>query len=170
MTLVGWAQTALVLTLVFICAVPLGRYIADVVQGERTLLSPVLGPVKRGFYRLAGVDPNTGMGWKTYAVALIALQATHFLILYLMLRFQDVLPLNPAGQSAVSPQLAFNTAMSFVTNTNWQAYGGETTLSYGTQMWGLTVHNFLSAATGIAAASMVARAFAGGNLRQLGNF
>ena len=170
MTLIGWVQISLVLALVFLCAVPLGRYIASVVQGERTALSPVLGPVERGFYRLAGVDPDAGMGWKTYAMALILLQAVHFLILYLMLRFQDLLPFNPAGQSAVSPQLAFNTAMSFVTNTNWQAYGGETTLSYGTQMWGLTVHNFLSAATGISAAAMVARAFAGGGLKQLGNF
>ena len=170
MTLIGWAQIALVLALVFAAAVPLGAYIAAVVQGERTLLSPVLGPVERGFYALAGVDPRRGMTWKSYAVALIVLQAVHFLILYLMLRFQDLLPLNPQDQAGLSPKLAFNTAMSFVTNTNWQAYGGETTLSYGTQMWGLTVHNFLSAATGIAAAVMVSRAFAGGLLKELGNF
>ena len=170
MTLIGWAQIALVLTLVFLCAVPLGRYIAAVVQGERTFLSPVLGPVERGFYALAGVNPAAGMGWKRYAFALVMLQAVHFLVLYLMLRFQDLLPFNPAGQSGVSPQLAFNTAISFVTNTNWQAYGGETTLSYGTQMWGLTVHNFLSAATGIAAAAMVSRAFVAGGVKELGNF
>ena len=170
MTLIGWAQIALVLTLVFVCAVPLGRYIAAVVQGERTILSPLLGPVERGFYRLAGVDPAIGMGWNTYAIGLVLLQAVHFLVLYLMLRFQDLLPFNPAGQSGVAPDLAFNTAMSFVTNTNWQAYGGETTLSYGTQMWGLTVHNYLSAATGIAAAAMVARAFAAGSVTALGNF
>jgi len=170
MTLMGWAQIALVLTLVFLAAVPLGGYIARVVQGERTFLSPVLGPVERGFYALAGVDARRGMTWKTYAVALIALQAVHFAVLYLMLRYQDLLPINPQGQSGLSPKLAFNTAISFVTNTNWQAYGGETTLSYGSQMWGLTVHNFLSAATGIAAAVMVARAFAAGGLRELGNF
>ncbi len=170
MTLIGWVQISLVLTLVFLCAVPLGKYIAMVVQGERTFLSPVLGPVERGFYALAGVDAKAGMGWKTYAFALVMLQAVHFLILYLMLRLQAYLPFNPAGQSAVSPQLAFNTAISFVTNTNWQAYGGETTLSYGTQMWGLTVHNFLSAATGIAAAVMVARAFVAGGVKLLGNF
>ncbi len=170
MTLIGWVQISLVLTLVFLCAVPLGKYIAAVVQGERTFLSPVLGPVERGFYALAGVDPKAGMGWKTYAFALVMLQAVHFLILYLMLRLQAYLPFNPAGQSAVSPQLAFNTAISFVTNTNWQAYAGETTLSYGTQMWGLTVHNFLSAATGIAAAVMVARAFVAGGVKLLGNF
>ena len=170
MTLIGWMQISLVLTLVFLCAVPLGKYIAMVVQGERTFLSPVLGPVERGFYALAGVDTQAGMGWKTYAFALVMLQAVHFLILYLMLRLQNYLPFNPAGQSAVSPQLAFNTAISFVTNTNWQAYAGETTFSYGTQMWGLTVHNFLSAATGIAAAVMVARAFVAGGVKLLGNF
>ena len=170
MTLVGWAQISLVLALVFLAAVPLGYYIAAVVQGRRTWLSPVLGPVERGFYALAGVDPAKGMTWLTYAVALIVLQAVHFLLLYAMLRLQQFLPFNPDGQGPMSPQLAFNTAISFVTNTNWQAYGGETALSYGTQMWGLTVHNFLSAATGIAAAVMVARAFAGGGLKTLGNF
>ncbi len=170
MTLVGWAQISLVLALVFGAAVPLGYYIAAVVQGGRTWLSPVLGPVERGCYRLAGVNPEAGMSWRTYAIALIALQAVHFAILYAMLRLQQFLPLNPDGQTAMSPQLAFNTAISFVTNTNWQAYSGETALSYGTQMWGLTVHNFLSAATGIAAAVMVARAFAGGGLKTLGNF
>ena len=170
MTLIGWTQIAFVLALVFALAVPLGYYIAAVLTGGRTALSPVLGPVERGFYRLAGVNPAVSMGWKTYAVALIVLQAVHFLILYAMLRLQQYLPFNPDGQGAVSPQLAFNTAISFVTNTNWQAYGGETTLSYGTQMWGLTVHNFLSAATGIAAAAVVARAFAGNGLRTLGNF
>jgi len=170
MTLIGWAQIALVLALVFASAVPLGIYIARVVQGERTFLSRVLGPIERGFYALAGVDPRRGMTWKTYAVALIALQAVHFAVLYLMLRYQDLLPLNPQAQTGLTPKLAFNTAISFVTNTNWQAYGGETTLSYGSQMWGLTVHNFLSAATGIAAAVMVARAFAAGGLKELGNF
>ena len=129
-----------------------------------------LAPLERGLYAVAGVDPARDMGWRTYATALIVLQAAHFLILYLMLRFQDLLPFNPAGQSGLSPRLAFNTAISFVTNTNWQAYGGETTLSYGSQMWGLTVHNFLSAATGIAAAAMVARAFVAGGLKTLGNF
>ena len=170
MTFIGWAQVALVLALVFAAAVPLGIYIAAVLQGGRTFLSPVLAPVERGFYRLAGVDPAAGMGWRTYAAALIVLSAVHFLLLYAMLRLQQYLPLNPAGQGPMLPQLAFNTAISFVTNTNWQAYGGETTLSYGTQMWGLTVHNFLSAGSGIAAAAVVARAFAGGGLKTLGNF
>ena len=170
MTSIGWAQIALVLALVFLAAVPLGGYIARVVQGERTVLSPVLGPVERGVYAIAGVDASRGMGWLGYATALVVLQAVHFVLLYLMLRFQDLLPLNPQDQAGLSPRLAFNTAISFVTNTNWQAYVGETTMSYGTQMWGLTVHNFLSAATGIAAAVMVARAFVAGGLRDLGNF
>ncbi len=170
MTLVGWLQISLVLALVFLCAVPLGRYIAAVVGGGRTVLSLVLAPIERSFYALAGVDPARGMGWRTYTTALIVLQAVHFLILYLMLRFQDVLPLNPQHFDGMSPRLAFNTAISFVTNTNWQAYSGESALSYGSQMWGLTVHNFLSAATGIAAAVAVARAFAAGEVKLLGNF
>ena len=170
MTLIGWLQISLVLALVFLCAVPLGRYIAAVVGGGRTFLSPALGPLERGFYALAGVDPARGMGWRTYATALIVLQAVHFVILYLMLRFQDVLPLNPQHFDGLSPRLAFNTAISFVTNTNWQAYSGESAMSYGSQMWGLTVHNFLSAATGIAAAVAVARAFAAGEVKLLGNF
>ena len=166
MTLNGWLQISLLLTLVFVAAVPLGGYIAAVVQGRVAWL----GPVERGFYALAGVDPARGMGWKTYAIALIALQAAHFIILYAMLRLQFYLPLNPQGIAGMSPQLAFNTAISFVTNTNWQAYAGEQALSYGSQMWGLTVHNFLSAATGIAAAVAVARAFAAGGLDEIGNF
>ncbi len=170
MTLIGWAQIALVLSLVFVCAVPLGHYIAAVLGGRRTLLSPVLGPVERGFYALAGVDPGRGMGWRTYAVALLALQLVHFLVLYTMLRTQHLLPFNPQGFDPLSEKLAFNTAVAFVTNTNWQAYVGETTMSYGSQMWGLTVHNFLSAATGISAAAVVARAFAAGGLKELGNF
>ena len=170
MTLVGWAQIALVLSLVFVCAVPLGHYIAAVLGGGRTFLSPVLGPVERGLYTLAGVNPARGMGWRTYATALIALQLVHFLTLYAMLRTQHLLPFNPQGFDPLSEKLAFNTAVSFVTNTNWQAYVGETTMSYGSQMWGLTIHNFLSAATGISAAAVVARAFAGGGLKELGNF
>ena len=170
MTLIGWVQIALVFLLVLLAAIPLGGYIARVVGGQRTALSPVLGPVERGFFFLSGVDPARGMGWLTYAIALLVLQAVHFLLLYAVLRLQYYLPFNPQGFSGMSPQLALNTAMSFVTNTNWQAYAGETTLSHGAQMFGLTVHNFLSAATGIAAAVAVARAFSAGNLRTLGNF
>jgi K+-transporting ATPase ATPase A chain len=170
MTFIGWAEIALVLALTFALAVPLGRYMATVVQGGRTWLTPALRPVEATFYRLSGVNSAGQMDWKQYAFALVMLQAVHFLLLYLMLRFQQYLPLNPMGQGPMSPRLAFNTAISFVTNTNWQAYGGETALSYGSQMWGLTVHNFLSAATGIAAAVMIARAFSSGGLKHLGNF
>ncbi len=170
MTLIGWAQIALVLALVAAAAFPLSRHIAGLLTGQRNFLSPVLGPVERGMYAVAGVDPARGMGWVEYATALLLLSGVHFLILYLMLRFQDVLPFNPAGVPAMSPKLALNTAMSFVTNTNWQVYVPESQISYGTQMWGLTVHNFLSAAAGIAAAGAVIRAFAGGGLKTLGNF
>src|ERR1035437_1154301 len=170
MTIIGWMQIALVLALVAACAYPLGCYIARILNGERVLLSAVLGPVERGFYALAGVDTRRGMGWKSYAVALLLLNALHFLLLYGILRLQWYLPFNPQGLTGMSPTLAFNTAASFVTNTNWQAYGGETTLSYGSQMLGLTVHNFLSAATGIAAAAALVRAFAAGGLQELGNF
>ncbi|MGA9864891.1 MAG: potassium-transporting ATPase subunit KdpA [Acetobacteraceae bacterium] len=170
MTLIGWAEIALLLALVALCAFPLGRYIAAVLSGDRLLLSPVLAPVERGFYALAGVNPAKGMGWRGYATALIVLNAAHFLLLYGILRLQFYLPWNPQGFAGMSPRLAFNTAMSFVTNTNWQAYSPETTMSYGSQMFGLTVHMFLSAATGIAAAAAVMRAFALGGLKELGNF
>ncbi len=170
MTWTGWLQIAPILALIAATALPLGIYMARILAGERTLLSRVLGPVERGFYSLAGVDPQRGMDWKAYAFALLLLNALHFLLLYAILRLQYYLPFNPQGMTGLSPRLAFNTAMSFVTNTNWQAYGGETTMSYGSQMFGLTVHNFLSAATGIAAAAAVARAFAGGGLKELGNF
>ena len=170
MTIIGWAQIALTLTLVFLAAMPLGGYVAAVMQGTRNPLSPMLAPIERGLYALCGVNPARGMGWRGYAAALLVLNALHFLLLYVMLRGQYYLPFNPQGFSGMSPRLAFNTAISFVTNTNWQAYAGETTLSHGAQMLGLTVHNFLSAATGIAAACAVSRAFAAGGLRTLGNF
>ena len=160
MTVIGWAQIALVLSLVFIAAVPGGRYMAGVMQGRGTALD-------RGLLTLAGA--GGGMTWRGYAAALLVLNALHFLLLYAVLHLQFYLPFNPQGFSGMAPRLAFNTAISFVTNTNWQAYAGETTLSHGAQMLGLTVHNFLSAATGIAAACAVARAFASGGLQTLGN-
>ncbi len=166
MTLIGWVQIALVLALVGACAFPLGAYIARILDGRFTPLAPV----ERGFYALAGVDPAKGMTWLGYATALLVLNALHFLLLFVILRAQFYLPFNPQALPGMSTQLALNTAMSFVTNTNWQAYTPESAMSAGSQMLGLTVHNFLSAASGIAAAAAVARAFAGGNLKQLGNF
>ncbi len=170
MTLIGWAQIALVLALVFASAFPLGHYMAVLFSGGRTWLTPVLGPVERGLYRLAGIDPRRGMTWREYVFALIMLNALHFLVLYAILRLQGALPFNPQHVAGMSPRLAFNTAASFVTNTNWQAYTPESQISYGAQMFGLTVHNFLSAATGIAAAVAVVRAFAGSAVTTLGNF
>ncbi|MBN9559694.1 MAG: potassium-transporting ATPase subunit KdpA [Alphaproteobacteria bacterium] len=170
MTMIGWGQSLLTLTLVFACAFPLGRYVARVMSGDRSVLSPVLRPVEHGLYVLAGVNPTRGMGWRGYALALLMLNAAHFLLLYAMLRLQYWLPFNPQGFAGMSPRLALNTAMSFVTNTNWQAYAGESAASNGAQMFGLTVHNFLSAATGIAAAAAISRAFAAGNVQALGNF
>jgi potassium-transporting ATPase potassium-binding subunit len=144
MTLVGWAQIALVLALVVGCAVPLSRWIAGLYAGERNFLTPVFGPVERGFYRLAGVDPEREQDWFAYTIAMVVFSLVGFLSLYALQRLQSFLPLNPRGFDAVAPDLAFNTSVSFITNTNWQNYSGETTMSHLTQMLGLTVHNFLS--------------------------
>jgi K+-transporting ATPase ATPase A chain len=170
MTFIGWAQIALTLALVFAASFPVGKYMARVFSGERTFLSPILAPVEKGFYAVAGVDPDRGMGWKQYVFALLVLNALHFLLLYAILRLQYYLPWNPQGIAGMSPRLAFNTAASFVTNTNWQAYVPEAQISYGAQMLGLCVHMFLSAASGIAAAVAVMRAFTGSGLKTLGNF
>jgi potassium-transporting ATPase potassium-binding subunit len=170
MTLVGWAQIALVLALVVVCAVPLSKFIADVYAGERTFLSPVIGPVERGFYRLAGVDPAREQDWFAYTIAMVVFSVAGFLSLYVLQRLQNFLPLNPRGFDAVAPDLAFNTSVSFITNTNWQNYSGETTMSHLTQMLGLTVHNFLSAATGLAMAFALVRSFARSSATTVGNF
>jgi potassium-transporting ATPase potassium-binding subunit len=170
MTLVGWAQIALVLVLVVGCAIPLSKLIADVYAGERNFLSPVLGPLERGFYRLAGVDPSHEQDWFAYTLAMLAFTIAGFLVLYGVQRLQGVLPFNPRGFDAVPPDLAFNTAISFITNTNWQSYSGETTMSHLTQMLGLTVHNFASAATGLAMAFAVVRGFTRSSATTLGNF
>jgi K+-transporting ATPase ATPase A chain len=166
MCLVAWAQIALLLALVFASAFPCGRYMAGVFTGQIRFLRPV----ERALYWLIGTDPERGMGWREYAFALLLLNALHFLLLYAILRFQNILPWNPQGVPGMSPRLAFNTAASFVTNTNWQAYVPEGQISYGAQMLGLTVHMFLSAATGIAAAVAVVRAFVSGGVKTLGNF
>ena len=170
MTLVGWAQIALVLVLVLGCAMPLSRFIAQVYAGERNFLSPVFGPVERGFYRLAGVDPAREQDWFGYTLAMLAFSIAGFLVLYGVQRLQGVLPLNPRSFDGVPADLAFNTSISFITNTNWQNYAGETTMSHLTQMLGLTVHNFVSAATGLAMAFALVRGFARSSATTVGNF
>ncbi len=170
MTLSGWLEIGLILGLVALTTRPLGLYMARVFSGERTFLTPVLGPVERGFYAAAGVAPEREQNWLSYTLAMLAFTAAGFVSLYAILRLQAFLPLNPQGLDNVPPDLAFNTAVSFLTNTNWQAYAGETTMSHFSQMAGLTVHNFLSAATGIALALAVTRAFARASASTLGNF
>ncbi|KQT46305.1 ATPase [Aureimonas sp. Leaf454] len=170
MTVLGWLQILAILLVVLLAAVPLGAVLARVFAGERTILTPVLRPVENGFYRLAGIDPAREQTWLGYTLAMLAFNAGGFLLLYLLLRLQGVLPLNPQGFPGLSPHLAFNTAVSFVTNTNWQSYGGETTMSHASQMAGLTVQNFLSAATGMALAVALVRAFARSGQTTVGNF
>jgi len=170
MTLNGWIQIAIYFVVLTALVVPLGRYMAQVFEGERTFLTPVLGPVERGLYRISGIDETREQHWITYTVAMLLFNAAGFALLYALLRLQAVLPLNPAGMSAVAPDLSFNTAVSFTSNTNWQNYGGESTLSYLTQMVGLTTQNFVSAATGIALAVVLIRAFARTSGKTVGNF
>ena len=170
MTVIGWLQIALTFALVLICIKPLGLYMARLFSNEQTFLSPVLVPIERGFYRLSGIDPRREQGWLAYALSMLVFNAAGFAFLYALMRLQAVLPLNPQGFDAVAPDLAFNTAMSFVTNTNWQSYAGETTMGHLVQMTGLAVQNFLSAATGIALAIAMVRAFARSGATTLGNF
>ena len=170
MTLNGWAQIALFCGLVLLLTRPLGGYLDAVLAGRRTFMSPVLSPVETGFYRLAGINPDEDQSWWVYARAMVVFHIVGFVFLYLLLRLQDYLPLNPQGMAAVPPDLAGNTAVSFLTNTNWQNYGGESTMSYLSQMAGLTVQNFLSAATGIALAVALVRGFARAEAKGIGNF
>ena len=170
MTVNGWLQIALFCVLLLLITRPIGGYMARVFSGERTLLSPVLRPLERTVYALCGVDENQEQYWLSYAVAALSFSFAGFAILYGLQRLQGMLPFNPAGQTAVSPDLAFNTSVSFVTNTNWQSYVPETTMSYLTQMAGLTVHNFVSAATGIALAVALVRGFARRSAQSIGNF
>ncbi len=170
MTLNGWVQIALYCLLITLFVKPFGAYMAEVFAGERTILSPLLRPIERAIYAVAGVNEKDEQHWVTYVVAMLFFSIAGFVSLYALQRFQAVLPFNPQGQSAVEESLAFNTAVSFVTNTNWQAYGGETTMSYLTQMAGLTVHNFVSAATGIALAIALIRGFARRSAKTVGNF
>src|SRR5258705_13212889 len=143
---------------------------ARLFEGERTVLSPVLGPVERGIYRLCGIKADQEQHWTTYTIAMLAFSIAGFVSLYLIQRLQLALPFNPQGLAATTPDLSFNTSISFITNTNWQSYVGETTMSYLVQMLGLTVHNFVSAATGIALALALIRGFARRSARTVGNF
>ncbi|MDG2529942.1 potassium-transporting ATPase subunit KdpA [Caulobacter endophyticus] len=166
----GWAEIALTLGLAVGIGWPLGVYMSRVWNGERTWLDPVLAPIERLFYAAGGIDPRKGQSWIGYAGALLAFNAVGFFLVYGVLRLQGVLPLNPQGFAGLSPHLAFNTAVSFVTNTNWQSYGGETTMSTLSQMLVLTVQNFVSAATGAAIAAALARGFIANKGQDVGNF
>src|ERR1700722_11176018 len=170
MTFNGWLQIALFAVLVVLLTKPMGGYMTRVFSGERTLLCPVLRPFEVGIYRMCGVREDEEQHWVSYAVAMLAFSFAGFVIMYGIQRLQNVLPLNPQGQDAVSPDLAFNTAVSFMTNTNWQSYVPETTMSYFTQMTALTVHNFVSAATGVSLAIALIRGFARRSAQTIGNF
>ncbi|MEW6643111.1 MAG: potassium-transporting ATPase subunit KdpA [Pseudomonadota bacterium] len=170
MTIIGWIQIVLFCAIIIALVKPLGGYMTRVFNGERTFLSPVLRPVESAIYWLGGVDEKREQHWLTYTVAMLFFHVGGFLILYAVMRLQAVLPFNPADQSAVAPDLAFNTTISFLTNTNWQNYGGESTMSYLSQMLGLTHQNFLSGATGIALAVALIRGFVRSSARTIGNF
>ena len=170
MTSQGLLQLALYVVVLVALVKPLGAYMAAVFQGERTFMSPLLGPVERLIYRVSGVDPARGSDWKRYALGVLLVNLLGLLAVYALQRLQGVLPLNPAGFGAVSPDSSFNTAVSFATNTNWQGYAGEATMSYLTQMLGLAVQNFLSAASGIAVLIALIRGFTRRESGDIGNF
>jgi K+-transporting ATPase ATPase A chain len=170
MTLNGWFQIVLYCVIVTLLVKPFGGYMTKVFNGERHIMTPVLRWLERGIYAICGVDEKQEQHWVTYAVAMLFFTAAGFVTLYALQRLQAVLPFNPAGQPAVEQSLAFNTSVSFITNTNWQSYVPETTMSYLTQMAGLTVHNFVSAATGIALAIALVRGFARRSAQTVGNF
>ena len=170
MTLNGWLQILVFCGILIALVKPLGGYMTRVFSGERTLLSPVLVPVERGLYALAGTSDREEQHWISYAFAMLLFNLFGVFVLYALMRLQAVLPYNPAGMAAVGPELSFNSAVSFVTNTNWQNYGGESTMSYLTQMMGFTVQNFVSAATGMAIAMGLIRAFSRASGKAIGNF
>ena len=170
MTANGWIQIILYCIVLIALVKPLGAFMTAVFTGERTFLTPVLRPVERLFYKVAGIDEKQEQHWLAYVFAMLLFHIGGFVIIYALMRLQGSLPFNPAGQGAVEEGLAFNTAVSFITNTNWQNYGGETTLSYLTQMLGMTHQNFLSAATGIALAIAVIRGFSRASARTVGSF
>ncbi|MEH3110539.1 MAG: potassium-transporting ATPase subunit KdpA [Agrobacterium cavarae] len=170
MTILGWLQISLLFIAVLLVIKPLGLYMAHVFNGERTWLTPVLAPAERGLYAVAGVDIKKEQSWLGYTLSMLAFSIASFAALYAILRLQAFLPFNPQGFGNVEPGLAFNTAVSFVTNTNWQNYAGEATMSNFSQMAGLTVQNFLSAAVGMALAIAFTRAFVRSQASTLGNF
>lgn len=170
MTLNGWIQILIFCGIVILLVKPLGAYMTRVFSGERTLLSPLFAPVERGLYRLSGTSEKEEQHWTSYVFAMLLFNLAGFAILYALQRFQGFLPFNPAGMTAIGPELSFNTATSFVSNTNWQNYGGESTMSYLVQMAGLTVQNFASAATGMAIAVALIRGFARASGKSIGNF
>src|SRR5262245_15108481 len=170
MTAIGWFQIILYCVIVAALVKPLGWYMTKVFNGERTFLSPVLRPAERATYWIGGVDENREQHWLPYTIAILLFHVGGVLLIYGLLRLQASLPFDPAGQSAVAEDLALNTAISFITNTNWQNYGGESTISYLVQMLGLTHQNFLSAATGIVLAVALIRGFARASIRTIGNF
>ncbi|WP_176598723.1 MULTISPECIES: potassium-transporting ATPase subunit KdpA [Sphingobium] len=170
MTFQGWLLIAAFIGILLALAKPVGLWLFALYEGQHTPLHAVLGPVERGFYHLSGIDPEEEQGWRRYAVHMLIFNAALLLLTYGLLRMQGLLPLNPRGMGAVDAHLAFNTAVSFTTNTNWQSYAGESTLSNLSQMLALTIHNFLSAATGIALAFALFRGFARRSTATIGNF
>jgi len=170
MTVIGWVQILLFCAIIIALTPPLGAYMTRVFGGERTFLSPVLRPVEVAIYKIAGIDERQEQHAVTYTVAMLLFHVGGFVLLYVLMRLQQWLPFNPAEQSAVAPDLSFNTSVSFITNTNWQNYGGESTMSYLVQMLGLTHQNYLSAATGIALALALIRGFARHSVRTVGSF
>jgi K+-transporting ATPase ATPase A chain len=170
MNIFSWLQLIFYIVVLIALAKPLGSFMAKVYQGQRTFLDPVLGPVERFVYRLSGVKPDEDMNWKTYAIAAMLFNVLGLIVVYLLQRLQGVLPLNPQGLGAVTPDSSWNTATSFATNTNWQGYGGEVTMSYLSQMLGLTVQNFVSAATGMAVLIALIRGLVRHTGKGIGNF
>jgi K+-transporting ATPase ATPase A chain len=170
MTMFVWLQLGLYMVILLLLVKPVGAYMARVYQGEHTFLTRIVGPIERLIYRILGVRADEEMGWKTYALTMLLFNIAGLLLLYALQRLQSALPLNPENLGAVRPDLAFNAAVSFATNTNWQSYSGETTMSYLTSMLGFTVQNFLSAATGMAILVAMIRGFVRHSAKTIGNF
>ncbi len=170
MNVFSWLQLIFYMVVLIALAKPVGAFMARVFQGERTFLDPVMRPVEKLIYRVSGVSPDTEMNWKVYAFAMMLFNVLGLLVVYGLQRLQGFLPLNPQGFGAVTPDSSWNTAVSFATNTNWQGYGGETTMSYLTQMLALTAQNFVSAATGIAIVIAMIRGIVRHTATTIGNF